>query len=69
VELLAGFADGEAAANVQYGHIGGLANIDLHGDSFGHDSGLARSVAARQRVDRAARIIRRQQGCSKKVAA
>jgi hypothetical protein len=36
VELFARLADGEAAVNLEDGHPGGLANVDLHWWSFRH---------------------------------
>src|SRR5713101_8194074 len=38
VELIAGFADGEPAVNVDYWLSSGLADVDLHGYAFGHHS-------------------------------
>jgi hypothetical protein len=36
VKLLAGFTDGEAAVDFENGHDTGMANVDLHGGTFGH---------------------------------
>src|ERR1700732_2528277 len=39
VELFGGLADGEAAANVEYRHPAGLADVDFHGRPVSHGSG------------------------------
>jgi hypothetical protein len=36
VELVGRLADGEAAMDVENGHVAGIADVDLHGQSFGH---------------------------------
>ena len=36
LKLLTGLADGDAAADIENGHSGRIADANLHGDSFGH---------------------------------
>src|SRR6202040_611107 len=65
VELLGRLADGEPAANVEYRHPAGLADVDFHGRPISHGSGSIYPHWGAMAICHAHGIIRRRENCTK----